>query len=84
MIVQQDGDRLLIEDLLATRPFRLSDALPYVCEQLVRTLEFGFHPEAWWPGAERQALDDDGSTLFARGAAAEVEEPIRFPDLAQT
>jgi predicted N-acetyltransferase YhbS len=84
MIVQQDGDRLLIEDLLTTRPFRLSDALPYICAQPARTLEFGFHPEAWWPDAERQALDDDGSTLFARGAAAQVEEPIRFPDLAQT
>jgi GNAT superfamily N-acetyltransferase len=84
VIVHQDGDRLMIQDLLATRPFRLADALPYVCAQPVRTLEFGFHPEAWWPDAKSQALDDDGSTLFARGAAAEVEEPIRFPDLAQT
>jgi GNAT superfamily N-acetyltransferase len=84
IIVQQDGDRLLIEDILATRPFRLRDALPYVCAQPVRTLQFGFHPEAWWPDAEREALDDDGSTLFARGTAAEVEKPIRFPDLAQT
>jgi GNAT superfamily N-acetyltransferase len=84
VIVQHDGDRLLIQDLLATRPFRLMDALPHVCAQAVRTLEFGFHPEAWWPDAESQALDDDGSPLFARGAAAEVKEPIRFPDLAQT
>jgi len=84
MIVQQDGDRLLIEDLLATRPFRLTDALPHVCAQPVRTLKFSFHPEAWWPNAESQALDDVGSPLFARGAAVEVEEPIRFPDLAQT
>jgi predicted N-acetyltransferase YhbS len=84
VIVRQDGDRLLIEDLLATRPFRLKDALPHVCVQPVRTLEFGFHPEDWWPDAESQPLDDDGSALFARGAAAEVEGPIRFPDLAQT
>jgi predicted N-acetyltransferase YhbS len=84
MIVQQHGDRLLIEDLLATRPFRLKDALPYVCSQPVHTLEFSFHPEAWWPNAESQALDDGGSPLFARGAAVEVEEPIRFPDLAHT
>jgi predicted N-acetyltransferase YhbS len=84
VIVRQDGDRLLIEDLLATRPFRLKDALPHVCAQPVRTLEFGFHPEDWWPDAESQPLDDDGSALFARGAAAEVEGPIRFPDLAQT
>jgi hypothetical protein len=84
VIVQQDGDRLLIEDLLATRPFRLTDALPHICTQPVRTLEFGFHPEAWWPDAERQALDDGGSPLFARGAAAEVVAPIRFTDLAQT
>jgi hypothetical protein len=84
MIVQQHGDRLLIEDLLATRPFSLTEALPHVCTQPVRTLEFGFHPEAWWPNAERQALDDAGSPLFARGAAVAVKEPIRFPDLAHT
>ncbi len=83
-IVKQDGDRLWIEDLLATRPFKLMAALPLICGQPVRSLEFGFHPEDWWPAAESQALDDDGSTLFARGAAAQVEEPIRFPDLAQT
>jgi predicted N-acetyltransferase YhbS len=81
-ITQQEGERLLIEDLLATRPFSLSDALPHVCAQPVRTVEFGFHPEAWWPDAERQALDDRESPLFVRGAAAEVKEPIRFPDLA--
>ena len=84
VIVQQQGDRLLIEDLLATRPFSLKDALRYICAQPVRTLEFGFRPEAWWPNAETQALDDGNSPLFARGAAAEVEGPIRFPDLAQT
>jgi len=83
-IVHQHSDRLMIQDLLATRPFRLADALPQVCAQPVRTLEFGFHPEAWWPDAESHALDPDRSTFFARGAAAEVEEPIRFPDLAQT
>jgi predicted N-acetyltransferase YhbS len=84
VIVQQDGNRLVIEDLLPTRPFRLKDALPYVCAKPVRTLEFGFHPEAWWPNAESQALDDGGSPLFTRGVAVDVEEPIRFPDLAQT
>jgi len=67
VIAQQDGNRLLIEDLLPTRPFRLKDALPYVCAKPVRTLEFGFHPEAWWPNAESQALDDGGSPL-SRGA----------------
>jgi hypothetical protein len=72
------------EDLLPTRRFRLKDALPHVCAKPVRTLEFGFHPEAWWPNAERQALDDGGSPLFTRGVAVDVEEPIRFPDLAQT
>lgn len=84
VIAQQYGERLLIEDLLATRPFTLTDALPHVCVQPVRTIEFGFHPEAWWPDAESQAFDGDGSTLFVRGAAAEVKEPVRFPDLAQT
>lgn len=84
VIVRQVDDRLLIEDLLATRPFRLKDALPYICAQPVRTLEFGFRPEAWWPNAESQALDDDSSPLFARGAAGDVKGSIRFPDMAQT
>jgi predicted N-acetyltransferase YhbS len=83
VITQQDGERLLIEDLLATRPFSLTDTLPHVCTQPVRRIEFGFHPETWWPDAKSQALDEDG-WLFVRGAAAEVKEPIRFPDLAQT
>jgi len=84
VIARQDGDRLLIEDLLARQPFNLRDALPHVCAQPVRNLEFGFHPEAWWPDAETEAMNDVESTLFARGAAAEVRAPIRFPDLAQT
>jgi GNAT superfamily N-acetyltransferase len=84
VVAQQDGERLLIEDLLAIRPFSLRDALPHVCAQPVRTIEFGFHPEAWWPDAESQVLDDDGSPLFARGTATQVKEPVRFPDLAQT
>jgi hypothetical protein len=84
VIAQQDGERLLIEDLLATRPFSLTDALPYVIAKPVRTVEFGFHPEAWWPDAESQALDDRESPLFVRGVVAEVKEPVRFPDLAHT
>jgi hypothetical protein len=84
VIARQDGDRLLIEDLLATRSFRLTDALPGVCTQPVRTVEFGFHPEAWWPDAESQVFDDCESPLFVRGAAAAVKEPVRFPDLAHT
>jgi hypothetical protein len=84
MIARQHGERLLIEDLLATRRFRLTDALPHICAQPVRTVEFGFHPEAWWPDAESRALDDRDSPLFVQGAAADVKEPVRFPDLAQT
>lgn len=84
VVIRQEGERLLIEDLLATRPFSLSDVLPHVCAQPVRTIEFGFNPEAWWPDAESQAMDDLESPLFVRGAAADVKEPLRFPDLAQT
>jgi len=29
-------------------------------------------------------LDEDGSPLFVLGAATEVKEPVRFPDLAHT
>lgn len=84
VIARHEGARLLIEDLLATRPFSLTDALPHVCARPVRTIEFAFDPEAWWPQAESQAFDDNGSTLFVRGAAAELKEPVRLPDLAQT
>jgi predicted N-acetyltransferase YhbS len=84
IIAEQDGERLLIQDLLATRPFSLKDALPHICTRPVQRLEFGFHPEAWWPDAERQSLDDSGSPLFVRGTAAEVKGPVRFPDLAHT
>jgi hypothetical protein len=83
VIARQDGERLLIDDLLATRPFSLRDALPS-CQHPVRTIEFGFHPEAWRQDAESLSFDDDGSPLFVRGAATEVKGPVRFPDLAHT
>jgi predicted N-acetyltransferase YhbS len=84
VVAQQDGERLLIRDLLAVRSFSLTDVLHRLCTQPARTIEFGFHPEGWWPNAERQVLDDGESPLFARGTAAEVGEPLRFPDLART
>jgi hypothetical protein len=62
----------------------LRDALPQVCKHPVRTVEFSFHPEAWWQDAESLSFDDDGSPLFVRGAATEVKGPVRFPDLAHT
>ena len=84
VVTQQDGERLLIQDLLATRPFSLTDALPRLCVAPIRTIEFGFHPELWWPNPETLALDDRESQLFVRGVAAGVTEPVRFPDLAHT
>jgi predicted N-acetyltransferase YhbS len=84
VVTQQDGERLLIQDLLATRPFSLTDALPHLCANPTRTIEFGFHPEMWWPNTETLPLDDSESPLFVRGAAAGVREPVRFPDLAHT
>jgi GNAT superfamily N-acetyltransferase len=84
VVAQQDGERLLIRDLLAVRAFSLMDALPRLCTQPARTIEFGFHPEVWWPNAESEALHDAESRLFVRGTAAEVGEPVRFPDLAHT
>ena len=82
-VTQQDGERLLIQDLIATRHFSLTDALPHLCAAPARTIEFGFHPELWWPNSETLALDDGESPLFVRGAAG-VTEPVRFPDLAHT
>jgi hypothetical protein len=67
VIARQDGERLLIDDLLATRPFSLRDALPHVCRHPVRTIEFGFHPEAWWQDAESLSFDDDGAPLAGTG-----------------
>jgi predicted N-acetyltransferase YhbS len=84
VVTQQDGDRLLIQDLLATRPFSLTDALPRLCAAPARMIEFGFHPELWWPNTKTLALDDGESPLFVRGAATGVAEPVRFPELAHT
>jgi predicted N-acetyltransferase YhbS len=84
VLAEQDSGQLLIKDVFATRPFSLMDALPLVSTEPASIIEFGFDPGAWWPGAQRQALDDNASPLFVRGAAAEVSEPVRFPDLAQT
>jgi len=84
VITQQDGERLLIQDLLATQPFSLRRALPHLCVHPARTIEFGFHPEAWWPNVESQVLEDGESSLFVRGAAGKVRKPVRFPDLART
>jgi hypothetical protein len=80
-VTQQDGERLLVQDLFATWPFSLRDALSRRGAAPARTIEFGFHPELWWPNTETLALDDGESRLFVRGAAAGVTEPVRFPNL---
>jgi hypothetical protein len=77
VIARQDGERLLIDDLLATRPFSLRDALPHVCRHPVRTVEFGFHPEAWWQDAESLSFDDDGAPLVT--PQCQMDHQLRMP-----
>ncbi|MBM3545759.1 MAG: GNAT family N-acetyltransferase [Alphaproteobacteria bacterium] len=79
----EDG-RLILHDVIATRPFDLRPILPRVTPSRVRMLEFGFGPEAWWPSAEASPDDDIDSPFFVRGLPSLPVGSFRFPDLAQT
>jgi predicted N-acetyltransferase YhbS len=78
------GDRLVLHDVIATRPFDLSPVLPRLTAARVRLLEFGFGPERWWPAARPSPDDDIDTHLFVRGLPPLPTKAFRFPDLAQT
>ncbi len=76
-------DRLVLHDIIAARPLDLRATLPRLVSGPIRTLEFGFGPEDWWPSAS-PSLEDDASThFFVRGLPA-PGGTFRFPDMAQT
>lgn len=80
--VEQDGDTLILHDLIARRPFDLAAALPSVIGAPIAHIEFGFQPHRWWPQA-RDIGVYAGSPLFVRNLPA-LGTALRFPDLAQT
>lgn len=80
--VEQDGDTLIVHDLIARRPFDLAAALPSVIGAPIAHIEFGFQPHRWWPQA-RDIGVYAGSPLFVRNLPA-LGTALRFPDLAQT
>jgi hypothetical protein len=80
VIAQQDGSRRPIEDLLATRPFSLTDALRHVCAGPVRTIESAFHPEAWRPKQRAEPLTmTDRRSLCGRGGGGQGACPVPGP-----
>lgn len=80
--VTGSATHLAVRDVLAGAPFDLRTVLPRLTQSRISRVEFGFDPEAWWPGAEMSPAADDGP-LFVRGLP-ELRAPLRFPDLAQT
>jgi GNAT superfamily N-acetyltransferase len=84
LVASTENDRLVLHDVIAARPFDLRDVLPRLVANPVRTLEFGFGPEEWWPSASPFAADETDSPFFIRGVPAPSTEAFRFPDLAQT
>jgi GNAT superfamily N-acetyltransferase len=80
--VEQDGDTLILHDLIARRPFDLAAALPSVIGAPIARIEFGFQPHRWWPQAHDIGVYA-GSPLFVRNLPA-LGTALRFPDLAQT
>ena len=84
LVASVEADRLVLHDVIATRPFDLRQVLPRVISSRVTTLEFGFGPESWWPSAHPLPADETDSPLFVRCLPPLSTETFRFPDLAQT
>ncbi len=84
LVATTENDRLVLHDVIATRPFDLGKVLPRLVVGPVRMLEFGFGPEDWWPSASPFTIDETDSPFFVRGLPPLSTESFRFPDLAQT
>ncbi|MFP2930135.1 GNAT family N-acetyltransferase [Pyxidicoccus sp. 3LG] len=48
-----EDDTLHIEDIFARGPFDLRAEIPRLIDRPITSIQFGFTPERWWPGAER-------------------------------
>lgn len=84
VVASIEGDRLLLHDVIAPRPFDLRRTLPRLTPRHVTTLEFGFGPEEWWPQAASSLADEPDSPFFVRNLPPLPGRAFRFPDLAQT
>jgi len=76
-----EGDCLVLDDILAAKPFDLGAGLPRLINAPIRSIRFGFTPELWWRQDCKVGTDDDAH-LFVRGFAPAA--PQRFPVLART
>lgn len=82
--VTAEGERLILNDVIALRPFDLGVAIPMLIANPIADLEFCFDPGDWWPTADHSMFDDAESPLFVRGGAASIAGPVRLPELAHT
>ncbi len=83
VVAEQEGDRLLIADVLSARPIpfdTLRSELPFVG---IRTVSFGFCPEWLGVAPDWKPVDGEREPFFVRGT---WELPARFvfPLLAET
>jgi len=79
-----EGERLIIHDTFAARFFDLGPVLPTLITQATNEVEFLFDPGHFWPTTNQAEFDDANSPMFARGAAAFIDDSVQFPALAQT
>ncbi len=69
-------------DVVAPEAFDLRPHVPQLIDRPITRVEFGFSPEAWWPGPRQETVDDDAH-LFLRGFPP-LPPGTRFPVRART
>lgn len=84
VVASVEKERLVLHDVIASRPFDLREALPQLASSHVTALEFGFGPGDWWPSAAASPADEPDSPFFVRNLPPLPARAFRFPDLAQT
>lgn len=82
VFAEVEGETLFIDDVFARAPFDLREALPRLIDRPISSIQFGFTPERWWPGAV-EAGEDMEADLFVRGLAS-LREANLFPVMART
>ncbi|ABF87319.1 acetyltransferase, GNAT family [Myxococcus xanthus DK 1622] len=82
VFTEVEGETLFIDDIFARAPFDLRAALPRLIDRPISSIQFGFTPERWWPGAV-EAGEDMEADLFVRGVPSPREANL-FPVMART
>ncbi|WP_021781194.1 GNAT family N-acetyltransferase [Myxococcus hansupus] len=82
VFAEVEGETLYVDDIFAREPFDLSAELPRLIDRPITSIQFGFTPERWWPGAEPVGEEADAD-LFVRGGGW-PEGFERFPVMART